>query len=74
MAGIVAAAKAELLRENPSNSLFNQIFAEVYIGLKDKESLRLASHHNNNGHLVHIYIYICLWLLRSSLAELCYIA
>lgn len=47
------AAKAELLRENPSNSLFNQIFAEVYIGLSDKESLRLASCHNSNGHFIH---------------------
>ena len=27
------AAKAELLRENLINFLFNQIFAEVYIGL-----------------------------------------
>lgn len=47
------AAKTELLRENPSNSLFNQVFAEVYIGLSDKESLRLASRHNSNGHFIH---------------------
>ena len=47
------AAKAELLRENPSNSLYNQVFAEVYIDLSEKESLRLASRHNNNGHFIH---------------------
>jgi len=47
------AAKAELLRENPNNSFYNQVFAEVYIDLSEKESLRLASRHNNNGHFIH---------------------
>ena len=45
-----AAARAELLLENPGNS---QVFAEVYMGLTDKECLRLASHHNTNGHFIH---------------------
>ena len=47
------AAKAELPRENPNNSLYSQVFAEVYIGLNEKESLRLASRHNSNGHFIH---------------------
>ena len=46
-----AAAKAELLKENPGNPLYNQINAEIYIGLSDKEALRLASRHNSNGHI-----------------------
>ena len=49
----MVAAKAELLRENPSNSLYNQVSAEVYIGLSEKESMRLASRHNSNGHFIH---------------------
>ena len=48
-----AAAKAKLLKENPGNSLFNQVFAEVYMGLTDRECLRLASRHNTNGHFIH---------------------
>ena len=48
-----AAAKAELLKENPGNTLFNHVFAEVYMGLTDKECLRLASRHNTNGHFIH---------------------
>ena len=48
-----AAAKAELLKENPGNSLFNQVFAEVYMALTDKEYLRPASRHNANGHFIH---------------------
>ena len=46
-------AKAELFKENPDNSQFGQILAEVYMGLTDKESLRLASRHNANGHFIH---------------------
>ena len=48
-----AAAKAELLKENPGNSLFNQVFAEVYMGLTDRECLWLASRHNTKGHFIH---------------------
>ena len=44
---------AELLRENPGNPFYNQIIAEVYISLSDKEALRLASRHNSNGHYIH---------------------
>ena len=46
-------AKAELHNENPSNPLFKTILAEVYVGLSDDESLRLASRHNANGHFIH---------------------
>ena len=27
--------------------------AEIYIGLSDKELLRLASRHNSNGYFIH---------------------
>ena len=47
------AAKAELFHENPNNPLYNQVFAEVFVGLNDKEALRLASRHNDNGHFIH---------------------
>lgn len=30
-----------------------RVFSEVYVGLSDDESLRLASRHNTNGHFVH---------------------
>ena len=33
------AAKADLLHDNPNSNLFNQVFAEVYVGLNDKEAL-----------------------------------
>ena len=59
-----AAAKAELLKENPGNSLFNQVFAEVYMGLTDRECLRLASRHNTNGHFIH--------KMNQRLCKLCY--
>lgn len=48
-----ARAKAELLKENPDNPQFCKILAEVYMGLSDKESLRLTSRHNANGHFIH---------------------
>ena len=44
------AAKTELLKENPDNS---NVLAEVYAGLNDKDTLRLASRHNRNGHFIH---------------------
>lgn len=47
------AAKTELLRENPHNPLYGKVLAEVYVGLQDKEALRLALRHNNNGHFIH---------------------
>lgn len=48
-----AAAKNELLKENPTNPFYKHVYAEVYLGLDDKESLRLASRHNTNGHFIH---------------------
>ena len=36
-----------------NNQLYNQVFAEVFVGLNDKEALRLASRHNENGHFIH---------------------
>ena len=56
-------AKIELHKENPDNPLFKTILAEVYVGLSDDESLRLASRHNANGHFVHKMThrnYVCL--------------
>ena len=45
-----AAAKNALLKENPTNPFYKHVYAEVYLGLDDKESLRLAARHNTNGH------------------------
>lgn len=69
-----AAAKAKLLKENPGNSLFNQVFAEVYMGLTDRECLRLASRHNTNGHFIHRmshkdYVQSCRAMLYSMSDE-----
>ena len=46
-------AKKELLKENPTNSFFKDILAEVYVGLTSDEALRLGSRHNKNGHFIH---------------------
>ena len=43
----------ELLRESPHNSLYGKVLAAVYVGLQDKEALRLALCHNNNSHFIH---------------------
>ena len=48
-----AVAKEELLKENPTNSFFKDILAEVYVGLTSDEALRLGSRHNKNGHFIH---------------------
>ena len=48
-----AMAKKELLKENPTNSFFKDILAEVYVGLTSDEALRLGSRHNKNGHFIH---------------------
>ena len=42
-------ARMQLHREHPSNPLFSHILAEIYVGLSDDVSLRLASRHNVNG-------------------------
>ena len=46
-------ARMQLHREHPSNPLFSHILAEIYVGLSDDESLRLASRHNVNGMFIH---------------------
>ena len=48
-----AAAKNALLKENPTNPFYKHVYAEVYLGLDDKESLRLAARHNTNEHFIH---------------------
>ena len=49
----MACSQVELLKENPGNSLFDHVFAEVYIGLNDRECLQLASRHDTNGYFIH---------------------
>lgn len=81
------AAKAELFHENPNNPLYNQVFAEIYVGLNDKEALRLAFRHNDNGHFIHrmthkdyvssfllqyIFITCLLYTYSYNHAEQCY--
>lgn len=46
-------ARMELHQEHPTNPLYGHILAEVYVGLSDDESLRLASRHNLNGMFIH---------------------
>jgi len=46
-------AKNQLPEEYPDNPFYKVTLAEVYVGLSDKQSLRLAQRHNLNSHLVH---------------------
>lgn len=46
-------AKSQLAKEYPDNPYFSSAMAEVYVGLTDEESLRLAQRHNSNSHFVH---------------------
>ena len=46
-------AKTQLMSEYPDNPFFGMAMAEVYVGLSDEESLRLAQRHNLNSHFVH---------------------
>ena len=48
-----ALARKDLLKENPANSFFKDVWAEVYVGLTSVEALRLGSRHNKNGHFIH---------------------
>ena len=46
-------AKTQLMEEYADNPFFKVTMAEVYVGLTDEESLRLAQRHNLNSHFVH---------------------
>ena len=46
-------ARQALLAENPSLLSFSMVHAIVFVGLTDREALRLASRHNINGHYNH---------------------
>ena len=46
-------AKVQLAEEYPDNPFFKTVLAEVFVGLSDEESLRLAQRHNLNSHFVH---------------------
>ena len=45
-------AKQQLSEEYPENPFFKSVLADVYVGLSDEESLRLACH-NTTSHFVH---------------------
>lgn len=45
--------KKQLSTEYPENPYFKVAVANVYVGLSDEESLRLARRHNDNSHFVH---------------------
>lgn len=45
--------KQQLSVEHPETSFFKVAIAEVYVGLNDEQSLRLARRHNDNSHFVH---------------------
>ena len=46
-------AKLQLSQEIPDNEYFKYVNAEVYAGLTDEQSLRLAQRHNQNSHFTH---------------------
>lgn len=46
-------AKNQLTEEYPENPYYKVALAEVYLGLSDEQSLRLAQRHNHNSHFVH---------------------
>ena len=46
-------AKQQLSEEYPENPFFKSVLADVYVGLSDEESLRLAQRHNTTSHFVH---------------------
>ena len=67
-------AKAELFHENPNNPLYNQVFAEVFVGLNDKEALCLVSRHNDNSYFIHRMTYtdyVSLGLFQYILIIIC---
>ena len=49
---ITMVAKQQLSEEYPENPFFKSVLADVYVGLSDEESLRLARH-NTTSHFVH---------------------
>ena len=67
-------AKTQLMSEYPDNPFYETAMAEVYVGLSDEESLRLAQRHNLNSHFVHkvthrdlvCLIYLCFPVLPQS--------
>lgn len=46
-------AKNHLTERYPENPFFQQAVVEIYVGLSDEQSLRLAQRHNINSHFVH---------------------
>ena len=46
-------AKSQLSQEYPDNTFFKKALAEVYVGLSDEQSLRLAQRHTLNSHFIH---------------------
>lgn len=45
--------KNQLAIEYPDNPYYKVALADVYVGLTDEQSLRLARRHNDNSHFVH---------------------
>jgi len=46
-------AKQKLMAECPENPFFRTALADVYLGLNDEESLRIAQQHNATSHYIH---------------------
>ncbi len=46
-------AKTQLATEYPENPFFKVAIADVFVGLTDEQSLRLAQRHNSNSHFIH---------------------
>ena len=46
-------AKTQLSQEIPDNPYYKVVTADVYVGLTDEQSLRLAQRNNVNSHFTH---------------------
>ena len=46
-------AKNQLMDEYPDNPFYKVVTADIYVGLSDKEALRLAQRHKQNFHFIH---------------------
>jgi len=46
-------AKQKLMAEYPENPYYKTALADVYLGLNDEESLRIAQRHNATTHYIH---------------------
>lgn len=66
-------AKIQLAQEHPDNKFFKDVTAEVYVGLTDEQSLRLAQRHNQNSHFTHAVTHRDLVSIYTTVATIQYV-